>query len=187
MVGQFRKRYPTGSLCGELIAIHEGQYLVRAVVEADGMRLASAMAMAASVEVAEDRARERALALLALEDAREDATPTPSPSVASAANPETQPVPPLDTPATSTPPSPEPPPVSPPVTPSPPAATTPPTDDSDLMVQTTLELRRLGWDAEQGRTYLEQTYGKRSRQHLSRAELESFLGYLQTQPTPPRT
>ena len=57
----------------------------------------------------------------------------------------------------------------------------PPTDDSDLLVQTTLELRRLGWDAEQGRVYLEETYGKRSRQQLTRAELESFLDYLQGQ------
>ncbi len=57
-----------------------------------------------------------------------------------------------------------------------------PVDLSDIIAHTDVELKRLGWTNAQGRRYLEQTYGKRSRQHLSDAELTEFLGYLQSQP-----
>jgi hypothetical protein len=59
-----------------------------------------------------------------------------------------------------------------------------PTDDSDLMMKTTLEINRLDWTAQQGRSYLEATYQKRSRQQLTREELLDFLQYLESQPTP---
>jgi hypothetical protein len=59
-----------------------------------------------------------------------------------------------------------------------------PVDLSDIIAHTDVELKRLGWTNAQGRRYLEQTYGKRSRQHLSDAELTEFLGYLKTQPAP---
>lgn len=48
-----------------------------------------------------------------------------------------------------------------------------------LIEQTTAELYRLGWDMEQGRDYLVQTYGKKSRQLLSENELVDFLKRLQ--------
>ncbi|NJM99390.1 MAG: hypothetical protein HC800_21645 [Phormidesmis sp. RL_2_1] len=56
-----------------------------------------------------------------------------------------------------------------------------PVDLSDVIAQTDVELARLGWTNEQGRTYLEQAYGKRSRQHLTDDELMSFLLYLEDQ------
>ena len=46
------------------------------------------------------------------------------------------------------------------------------------------ELKRLGWTSEQGRNYLLETYGKRSRQLLSDGELLEFLRYLEKQPSP---
>ncbi|MBE9100438.1 hypothetical protein [Vacuolonema iberomarrocanum] len=57
-------------------------------------------------------------------------------------------------------------------------------DLSDVIAQTDIELRRLSWTNVQGREYLEQTYGKRSRQELSELELYEFLSYLEEQPTP---
>ncbi len=53
-----------------------------------------------------------------------------------------------------------------------------PMDFSDVIAETNVELKRLGWTQEQGRNYLIQTYGKRSRQLLSDEELVEFLQYL---------
>ncbi|MDC0833049.1 hypothetical protein POG22_08505 [Geitlerinema sp. CS-897] len=184
MLQLFHQRYPSGSLCADLVTIHEGQYIVRATVEVEGVCLASGMAAATSVETAEDRARERVLAML---DFEREATPTkvelleteasvtPSPSVTSPASPDAESSQGVE-PSTS---------VSSPTSnlAMEENSSTEPTDDSDLMVQTTLELRRLGWDADRGRSHLEQTYGKRSRQQLTRSELSSFLQHLQAQPT----
>ncbi|WP_171974663.1 hypothetical protein [Leptolyngbya sp. 'hensonii'] len=60
----------------------------------------------------------------------------------------------------------------------------PPIDMSDVIAQTTVEIKRLGWSDEQGRQHLKATYGKRSRQHLTDEELLDFLHYLQAQPSP---
>ncbi|MEL6938817.1 MAG: hypothetical protein AAFO84_06450 [Cyanobacteria bacterium J06598_1] len=57
-----------------------------------------------------------------------------------------------------------------------------PVDLSDVIAQTDVELSRLGWTSVQGREYLEQNYGKRSRQQLTDEELMSFLLYLEEQP-----
>mgnify|MGYP001791820075 CR=1 FL=1 len=51
---------------------------------------------------------------------------------------------------------------------------------SDVIAQTDLELRRLGWSVETGRDYLEQTYQKRSRHELSEEELIQFLCHLES-------
>ncbi len=56
-----------------------------------------------------------------------------------------------------------------------------PVDLSDVIAQTDVELRRLGWTSDQGRDYLDKTYGKRSRQQLTDDELMSFLLYLEDQ------
>lgn len=56
-----------------------------------------------------------------------------------------------------------------------------PVDLSDVIAQTDVELTRLGWTSAQGREYLTQTYGKRSRQQLTDEELMSFLLYLEEQ------
>lgn len=57
-------------------------------------------------------------------------------------------------------------------------------DFSELIARTNVELKRLGWTNQQGRDYLLQTYGKRSRQLLSDDELVDFLHHLESEPTP---
>lgn len=59
-----------------------------------------------------------------------------------------------------------------------------PIDLSDIIAQTDMELQRLGWDVNQGREFLEKTYGKRSRHDLTDEELLEFLLYLEGQPRP---
>lgn len=59
-----------------------------------------------------------------------------------------------------------------------------PIDFSDIIARTNVELKRLGWTTQQGKDYLLQTYGKRSRQLLTDAELLDFLHHLESQPTP---
>lgn len=59
-----------------------------------------------------------------------------------------------------------------------------PVDLSDIIAQIDVEMTRLSWSNQQGREYLEKTYGKRSRQQLSDEELLGFLLYLESQPTP---
>lgn len=60
----------------------------------------------------------------------------------------------------------------------------PPIDFSEVIARTNVELKRLGWTNQQGRDYLVQTYGKRSRQLLTDAELLDFLRHLESEPTP---
>lgn len=43
-----------------------------------------------------------------------------------------------------------------------------------IMAQTDTYLKQLGWNPEQGRRYLQQKYGKRSRQELNDKELVDF-------------
>lgn len=57
-------------------------------------------------------------------------------------------------------------------------------DFSDILAETDVELRRLGWDAKRGREYLKATYSKRSRQELNETELYDFLDFLKSQPNP---
>jgi hypothetical protein len=57
-------------------------------------------------------------------------------------------------------------------------------DFSDIIARSDVELKRLGWTSEQGRNYLLETYGKRSRQLLSDDELLEFLRFLEAQPMP---
>ncbi len=214
MLDRFRVRYPTACLTAELITIHDGLFVVKASIHQDGTLLATGMSAALTVEQAEDRARLRAIEVLGLADEAlpslspsvpDRETPTvvssvsPPPSVSppiSPVRPELEPVSALsDRPespeslANSTEsdpvkplPRPSTPPASAPIS-SPPLSSSP-TDDSDLMMKTTLEINRLEWTAQQGRSYLENTYQKRSRQQLTREELLDFLQYLESQPTP---
>ena len=62
--------------------------------------------------------------------------------------------------------------------------TSQPIDFSEVIARSNVELKRLNWTNEQGKNYLLQTYGKRSRQLLSDEELIEFLQYLESQPTP---
>jgi hypothetical protein len=59
-----------------------------------------------------------------------------------------------------------------------------PIDLSDVIAQSSVELKRLGWSESRGRSYLQRTYGKRSRQQLTDEELLDFLHYLQAEPSP---
>lgn len=249
MLSEFRVRYPHGSLISELLMLEQGKYLVRALVQNEGVTLATGLAAAETVEQAEDRARTRALAALGIE---RESPPTP------AAVPETTNSDLFSTPATISPPS-EPLKSSEPelsdfshaqsssvdaaqATPAstatqplwweeeqpsqkttqattepesstrssqqktaahtqPLSASSPPESDaaiphqindssalldySDIIAKTNVELKRLRWTNEQGRKFLEEHYGKRSRQLLDQAELLEFLHYLESQPTPP--
>jgi hypothetical protein len=52
--------------------------------------------------------------------------------------------------------------------------------DIALIEQTTTELKRLGWSNNEGRLYLQENFGKSSRQHLTAQELQQFLNYLRS-------
>lgn len=66
MLSQFRISYPKGCLISELLTIDHGKYVVRALVEVDGLTIATGLAAADTVENAEDQARTRALAVLGI-------------------------------------------------------------------------------------------------------------------------
>ncbi|MGA7933291.1 MAG: hypothetical protein WCA35_07065 [Kovacikia sp.] len=66
LFSQLQSRYPTSSLTSELVQIHAGHYVVRAVVQVGGIALATSMAAAATVELAEDQARLRVLRMLGI-------------------------------------------------------------------------------------------------------------------------
>lgn len=290
MIDRFRTLYPQGSLIGELVKIDCGKYIVRALVQVDGVTLATGLAAADRLEVAEDRARQRALELLDLdspatnftrslesETARQQTIPAPSEtsfvtSVSSQASPEEiarfeKPTSVVDeefishnysssnsdndveeesseqktsswfdederspenaiaiensktsitrkngftsTPTTE-------------------IQTTlfdesfnsnlseideenerllaqknfedkaiedsktitsddfdsEPFDAINIIAETDIELKRLGWTSQEGRDFLVQNYGKRSRTFLTDKELKDFLKYLRSQPTP---
>lgn len=54
-------------------------------------------------------------------------------------------------------------------------------DFSQIIDQTTIEMKRLQWTQDEGKKYLLETYGKKSRHLLSDNELIEFLKYLKTQ------
>ena len=74
MLAQLRSRYPTGSLISELLTIYQGKYVVRAVVEVDGVILTTGLAAADTVELAEDQAKKRAIQSLDLDSIRPQAS-----------------------------------------------------------------------------------------------------------------
>jgi hypothetical protein len=275
LIVQLQSRYPSSSLMSELLTVHDGNYVVRALVQLGGTTLASGMAAASNIEAAEDRAKVRALEALGIGSASASLLNPPLPGVADkfssvdssdltvsatrlsqvgsgaiATSP-----PPVATAATSSsipktaafpniavslepdtefdtefnidntefylsspdeeefsngyslsdPGVPEEPPQTSSATSTSsskssrprkngkasaePKSVEPliplpdqPIDNSDVIAQTDVELRRLGWGREQGRKHLEQVYGKRSRQQLTDAELLDFLHYLESQP-----
>lgn len=239
MFTQFRHQYPMGSLTSELLHIHEGKFIVRAIVQVGNATLSTGLSAAHSIEQAEDQARIRALIVLGFEEQPQEAhlisadvtpqfqSPPDYLALSDSSLPSTmdlgwernrrgdlqgERLPPsnnarysapthsleqlswLDTPEEEWP------------TPSAgsakrsapqPSASTPrqspsnsgkvpqsaPIDLSDIIAQTDIELKRLGWNHAQGRRHLEKTYRKKSRQHLTDAELLDFLEYLKSQST----
>ena len=298
MFSQLRIHYPKGSLVTELVAIDHGQYIVRCLVQNEGIILVTGLAAAQTVEVAEDQARSRALTALGLftttvtpqpqappiispaslpltpnpvissptlsdsfavpaamrsqGEETSQLTPKPETTTVREANPlfsveskieevvapmttplvadersftnqfdstevadglsftnqfdstevadglsftnqfdstevetgiemtaKVSPLPQQDTPMTAYTPNHE---VEPDT--SGVASTTSPIDFSDIIARTNVELKRLGWTNSQGRDYLVQTYGKRSRQLLKDDELLDFLQHLESVPSP---
>ncbi len=253
MLTQFRARYPKGSLLTDLLAIDRGQYIVRCLVQVEGITLTTGLAAAATVELAEDQARNRALVALGMDSTTpmshpevptviEQAPTQPPPSPPQSFSPETvestptQPTKPKSSRKANNHVKSTPLPQSrhdeveeyvptkvltveempaiadfsttelateevkslettveiPPLS-YPSELTTDtesltqsdtPIDFSDIIARTNVELKRLGWTNQQGRDYLIQTYGKRSRQLLTDEELIDFLHHLELEPTP---
>ena len=216
---KFRTQYPEGCLSADLVSVHDGQYIVRAIVSNGGVPLATGLAASVDVQIAEDKARDRAIALLYVEIGIETGLPpkTASPETNGHPKKAVESAPATAEPSQSSmlelvgtdeseeeavtlePPDAE---LDPSDDSGPPLdamtedlaqpsaatialenfSTSPnPVDLSDVIAQTDVELTRLGWTSAQGREYLEQTYGKRSRQHLTDEELLGFLLYLEEQ------
>jgi hypothetical protein len=58
-----------------------------------------------------------------------------------------------------------------------------PLDLSDAIAQIGTEIERIGWTKKQGSTYLQETYGKKTRAELTEDELLEFLHYLKALPS----
>ncbi len=207
MVHTFRERYPTGGILTDLLRVEQGLFVVRAEVRVDDRTiLATGLAAAADLEKAEERAIERAFEHLGMQT-RSRTGWSPEPSLASERKIESGPLrrslngsfkgseigsslslsEELDnlepdssasiSPGSSSPsrlnknfskdlPEQE---IS--------------MDLSELIAQTNVEMKRIGWMAKQGQDYLQRTFGKRSRQQLDEEELAEFLEFLKNQPT----
>lgn len=239
MFDRFRVRYPQGCLISELLTIENGNYVVRSLVQVEGVTLATGLATADQIEIAEDRARTRALAVLGIISTPETKEPesalvspilTPqlsatvsgesvspndpssllpeAPPINTTPLPETQPLfstppgnaiadftpqevdipvlkhhSPLDTP-TFTPPKSEFESASQGLWSGSTAILEENLSREEMMARTGIETKRLGWTSEQGRDYLQATYGKKGRSQLTDRELREFLVYLEAQPTP---
>jgi len=212
MFEQFRSHFPRGSLISELVQIDHGKYIVRASVQNEGLTLATGLAAGDTVEQAEDQARLRALAVLDIfltpveqpkppvsapasaprktatksprqeKTSSEAVTHTSSNNVATVESEESATSPQKTAIAEEKTSS------SPPKTEKQSSTSDEQetvTDSSDIIARTNVQLRRLNWTSEQGRKFLQETYGKRSRSLLSDSELLEFLEYLEKQPTPP--
>ncbi len=89
MLAQFQARYPTSSLISELLTIYQGKFVVRVLVQIDGVTRATGMAAAETPELAEDTARSRAIALMTIEPAPSP-LPATTPTQTAVGLPETQ-------------------------------------------------------------------------------------------------
>lgn len=217
---QFRAQYPEGCLSADLVSVHDGQYIVRAVVSNGGVPLATGLAASVDVQIAEDKARARAIALLGIQTTEaQTSSQAKAPFAETSSTNENQTSPQASLSAVADSPSPPSPTTDESeevnITLEPPEVEQDPSDDSgppldsiaeepaktsaatialenfsmspnpvnlsDVIAQTDVELMRLGWTSMQGREYLEKTYGKRSRQHLTDEELLGFLLYLEDQ------
>jgi len=156
----------------------DGLHAFRATVSSEGVTLATAMGVDSDLEMAEDRAVKRALTMAGItENYRMEANFAPLPALSPAPAPSLRPYPESkygdlahDTPE----PKPEPKLELPPE---------PPLDLSDYIAKIDVEMARVGWDREQGRKYITNTFHKASRQKLSQAELQQFLDHLRKLPS----
>jgi hypothetical protein len=209
VVHTFRERYPTGGILTDLLRVEQGLFVVRAEIRVDDRTiLATGLASAADLEEAEERAIERAFEHLATQNRGKNSwNPEPSERADYAVERSVESGRPrrsmnglnssfkgtdgstrsealseefdtLDLGGVKDP-SPQrlnnlnqnfvEPSVS--------------MDLSELIAQTNVEMKRIGWMAKQGQDYLQRTFGKRSRQQLDDEELAEFLEFLKNQPT----
>ncbi|MEO0853335.1 MAG: hypothetical protein AAFY15_07505 [Cyanobacteria bacterium J06648_11] len=205
MLNYFRDRYPTGSVVTDLLRVEEGIYVVKAHIEVGGTVLGCGMAGSTTVEEAEDAAISRALRAAGCDPAQlarasvayasPPMTPAPAPLPSVSANGHAAPRPTPEQ-AVSAYPSSSFASDGASVDWSPPAEPEPepelsqttlldeePEDLSDIIAQSDVELKRIGWGPKEGRKYLESTFKKRSRQQLDEKELRKFLSHLKKQPT----
>ncbi|HEY9639128.1 MAG TPA: hypothetical protein V6C57_01515 [Coleofasciculaceae cyanobacterium] len=61
LLNEFKSHYPMGAIVAELLTIHQGNYVVRALVQVGSVSLASGMTTNPDLELAEDQAKIRAL------------------------------------------------------------------------------------------------------------------------------
>jgi hypothetical protein len=194
VVHTFRERYPTGGILTDLLRVEQGLFVVRAEIRVDDRTiLATGLAAAADLEEAEERAIERAFDHLATQTRTRSWSPEQSPernseserprrslnsSFRGDASPSlslSEELDGLDLNGS--------------MDPGPPRLNknfTEPSnsiDLSELIAQTNVEMKRIGWMAKQGQDYLQRTFGKRSRQQLDEEELAEFLEFLKSQPT----
>lgn len=54
MFAQFQASYPTGGLISELLTIYQGKFVVRVLVQVEGITRATGIAAAETPELAED-------------------------------------------------------------------------------------------------------------------------------------
>ncbi|MEC4814089.1 MAG: hypothetical protein SAK29_12570 [Scytonema sp. PMC 1069.18] len=81
MLAQFQSKYPQGSLSAELVQIYHGKYIVRAIIQVEGVTRATGMAASETLEDAEDKARSRALMVLGItESSQESRVISPEPT-----------------------------------------------------------------------------------------------------------
>lgn len=209
MLSYFRDRNPMGSVITDLLRVEEGIYIVKAQIAVSGIVLGCGIAGSTTVEEAEDAAIARAQRVAGYDAAQLARVPSGFSSAAglssdamssspmSLANlpsnghaiPDSAAFasesfggdgasadwsPPAD-------PEPEPKPAKPVVTQA--TLLDEPEDLSDIIAQSDVELKRIGWGPKEGRKYLESTFKKRSRQQLDEKELRKFLAHLKKQPT----
>ncbi len=190
MLVEFRHRYPKGSLISELVQIDHGQYIVRVLVQVEGITLATALSASNNLEEAEDRAIKRALSLLSLNSPTIPSLPeeklkivknsATTSSVKSTSPPANNGVTKLALETVNN----QSVDLVSPVPPSPVETSIKPAiETSEMIALINMELARIGWKIDQGREYLLATYGKKSRHMLSDEELSDFLQHLQNEPT----
>lgn len=192
MVHTFRERYPTGGILTDLLRVEQGLFVVRAEIRVDDRTiLATGLAAAADLEEAEERAIERAFDHLATQTRARSWSPDSSERNSELERPRRS----LNSPFRGD--------ASPSLSlneeldsldlngsmdPTPRlnknfTESSASVDLSELIAQTNVEMKRIGWMAKQGQDYLQRTFGKRSRQQLDEEELAEFLEFLKSQPT----
>lgn len=204
LISTLKQHYPDTRIVAEFLTYQDHQYAVRALIKHGSEVLTTGMAADPNIEVAEDRAKIRAIealgitqTLLSNQDQGNKA------GVITNASPQSSPTRSHGTPSVPArkskgemPYRTELPKLSH-SSPSLPEENTPNVSDDlltkasetsgnisllDQIAKTDVEMKRLGWDVEQGRLSLTQRYGKRSRRELTDDEVLDFLEYLEKQP-----